>query len=82
MKIIDEEYGLLHWKLLCKYSSNSYQAQLYNFLNCSQMYLNDCLNFPIYNKCTELSKLIDFGSIKDLQDFFPTLVKSIFGSPG
>lgn len=49
--------------------------------NCS-VYLNDCLNYPISTRCTELNRLIDCGSLKDLHDFFPTLVKSIFTAPG
>lgn len=47
-----------------------------------QLYLNECLNYPISTRCTELARFIDCGSIKDLHDFYPTLVKSIFGTPG
>lgn len=47
-----------------------------------QLYLNECLNYPISTRCSELARLIDCGSIKDLHDFYPTLIKSIFSAPG
>lgn len=48
-----------------------------------QMYTIDCLNLPISQRCHELTRLMNVCSVKELQDFFPILVQSVFGSgPG
>lgn len=49
---------------------------------CFQLHLNECLTLPLATRCNELARLIDCGSIKDWHDFYPALVKSIFGFPG
>lgn len=47
------------------------------------MYLTERLNLPIPYRCSDLARVINECSVKDLQDFFPTLVQSVFGSgPG
>ncbi|KAM3963113.1 sphingomyelin phosphodiesterase 4 [Aphomia sociella] len=44
----------------------------------SQFYT--CLNLPLQEKLAELTRIIDTGSIKDLQVLFPQLVSNIFSS--
>lgn len=39
----------------------------------------ELLNYPLIHRCPELTLLIDRCSIKQLQDIFPTLIRSIFG---
>lgn len=38
------------------------------------------LNFPLVERCAQLNHLIDRCSLKELQDYFPLLVNSIFGN--
>lgn len=58
----------------------SYTTDNYNV----SLYLSELLTYPlVHHRCAELGLLIDRCSIKELQDFFPALVNSIFGNaPG
>lgn len=50
------------------------------FLLAIQIYLSELLNYPVVHRCAELNLLINRCSIKELQDFFPVLVQSVFGN--
>ncbi|XP_075145341.1 sphingomyelin phosphodiesterase 4 isoform X2 [Haematobia irritans] len=39
----------------------------------------EVLNFPILDRCSELSVLFDRGNLRELQELFPTIVNSVFG---
>lgn len=47
-----------------------------------QIHLSECLNHPINMRTGELANLFDRCTTKELQDYYPILINSIFTSPG
>ncbi|KAF4523502.1 hypothetical protein B566_EDAN004573 [Ephemera danica] len=44
--------------------------------------LQSCLSYPVYQRCDELTRLINETNSKDLKDAFPIILESIFSVPG